>query len=195
MDRHVTMKGHIKNICKSSMIAIRSIGQIRPYLSSIATKSLIHSFVTSRIDTCNSLLYGLPQYQIQQLQRIQNTSARLVHRTPRRKSVTPLLQQLHWLPVHLRIVFKILLFTFKALKNASPNYISSLITPRIPARSLRSSSQHRLHVPTVLTQFYGSRAFQAASPSLWNSLPLHIRQCTTIQSFKSSLKTSLFSKL
>mgnify|MGYP000542152910 CR=1 FL=1 len=77
MDQHLTMNQHLKNICKSSMIAIRSIGQIRQYLTAPATKSLIHSFVTSRLDTCNSLLYGLPQYGIQHLQRIQNTAVRI----------------------------------------------------------------------------------------------------------------------
>lgn len=88
---------------------------------------------TPRIDTCNILLYRLPQYILnQQLQKIQHTSARLVHRTPCRKSVSPLLQQLHWIPVHFRILFKILLFTCKARNNARPSFISSLIITHIP---------------------------------------------------------------
>ena len=112
--------------------------RIRKYLSRSVTESLVHAFITSRIDYCNSLLYGLPNSHIMKLQRIQNAAARLV--TPRFCHVTPLLFHLHWLTISYRIKFKILLLTFKCLYGQAPNYLIDLITIKKQSRySVRSS--------------------------------------------------------
>ena len=87
--------------------------RIRKHLSRKSTETLIHAFVSSRLDYCNSLLYGLPQVQIEKLQRVQNAAARLIFKEPKFSHITPVLYQLHWLPIKYRIEFKILLFTFK----------------------------------------------------------------------------------
>ena len=49
--------------------------RIRKYLSRPVTESLVHAFITSRVDYCNSLLYGLPNSHVMKLQRIQNAAA------------------------------------------------------------------------------------------------------------------------
>ena len=115
--------------------------RIRKYLSRSVTESLVHAFITSRIDYCNSLLYGLPNsHIIMKLQRIQHAAARLVTGTPRFCHVTPLLLHLHWLPISYRIKFKILLLTFKCLYGQAPNYLIDLITIKKQSRySVRSS--------------------------------------------------------
>ena len=149
---------------------------IRSYLSEESTIALIHAFITSRLDNGNALLYGLPKYQIQRLQSVQNCSARLVKRYPKFGHTSPLLSELHWLPVEHRIVFKILLLAFKSLNNLAPSYVSDLLTPYIPSRSLRSSNQSLLVVPWSIQKSYGDRAFAVAAPQLWNALPIHMRQ-------------------
>ena len=114
--------------------------RIRKYLRRSVTESLVHAFITSRIDYCNSLLYGLPNSHIMKLQRIQNAAARLVTGTPRFCHVTPLLFHLHWLPISYRIKFKILLLTFKCLYGQAPNYLIDFITIKKQSRySLRSN--------------------------------------------------------
>ena len=102
-------------------------------------ETLIHAFVTSKLDYCNSLLSGLSQNQIQRLQYVQNSAARLLTGTRKYNSITPILRELHWLPVAERIHFKILLLTFKSLNGMAPFYLNELLSPYIPSRTLRSS--------------------------------------------------------
>ena len=84
-------------------------------------------FVTSKLDNCNSLLAGLPQYLLDKVQRVQNAAARLVSCTRKYDRISPVLKELHWLPVKQRIVFKILLLTYKALNALAPRYISDFL--------------------------------------------------------------------
>ena len=67
--------------------------------------------------------FGLPKYQISKLQKVQNTAARLVTKSKRSASITPILKRLHWLPVQERIRYKILLITYRAMKGLAPDYI------------------------------------------------------------------------
>ena len=115
---------------------------IRKHLSRNSTETLIHAFVSSRLDYCNSLLYGLPQAQIDKIQRVQNAAARLIFKQLKFSHITPVLYQLHWLAIKYRIEFKILLFTFKAIHGMAPDYICKLISRKSSTRhSLRSTAK------------------------------------------------------
>ena len=107
---------------------------------------LRHAFISSKLDFCNALLYGLPQSVVDRLQYVQNYAARLVTRTQSSEHITPVLCRLHWppVPVRQRITCKILLLTHKALNGMAPKYIANLLQPYTPTRQLRSSKN--LHV-------------------------------------------------
>ena len=152
---------------------------------------LCHAFITSRIDNLNSLLFKIPEYQLHKLQLVQNSVARLIKRLKRSDHITPALLELHWLPIPERIQYKILLLVYKCLIQKAPSYLTSMIHPYQPTRSLRSSSQHLLQ-EVKTSKRYGERAFAVCGPMLWNSLPLHIRQSDSVETFKCSLKTFLF---
>ena len=129
-----------------------------------------------------------PDCHLNKLQRIQNAAARLVCQQSRYCHITPLLFNLHWLPVKFRIVFKILLITFKALKGLAPTYVASLISIESPSRyNLRSSCDTLiLSCPKKLSKVtLGDRSFTYAAPKLWNALPLDIRSESTVAGFKS----------
>ena len=172
-------------------------GRIRKYLFRRSTEMLIHAFVSSRVDYCNSLLYGLPAYQLNKLQRVQNAAARLIFLESKYCHVRPLLYNLHWLPVKFRIDFKILLLTYKAINGLAPFYLQELISLKEACKyKLRSDCDGLLLNPVkfkTLTTL-GDRSFAAAAPQLWNSLPYSIRSSPSVASFKKTLKTFLFQK-
>ena len=114
----------------------------------------------------------------------------MLTRTKPWQHITPTLKRLHWLPVKYRIDYKLLLLTYKALHALAPQYLSDLLENYTPARTLRSSDLGLLTVPRA--KKLGDRAFSVAAPTLWNALPLGIRQAQTLASFKSALKTHLF---
>ena len=132
-DSTMNFEQHVTIICKSAYYQLHNIYRIRKYLTVDATKSLVHAFITSRLDYCNGLLYGIPNYLIDRLQPIQNAAARLVTSTPRSSHITPVLFEMHWLPVSHRIQFKIALLTFEALNNMSPSYLRELIRMYVPS--------------------------------------------------------------
>ena len=116
------------------------------------SEQLVHAFVTGRIDYCNSLLYGLPAKQLDKIQRVQNTAARIIFRLPKFCHISPTLFSLHWLPVRYRIDFKICLLTFKAIHGFAPSYLCELITVKESQRySLRSSSELLLRMPSRIS--------------------------------------------
>ena len=87
-------------ICASAFFYIYNIRRIRKYLSRDSAETLVHIFLSSRLDYGNNLLFGHPQNQIQKLERVQNASAHLIFSMPRYCHITPLLLDLHWLPVN-----------------------------------------------------------------------------------------------
>ena len=192
MDPHLGMSQHVNAVCRGAFAGIRKIGQIRHYLNQDSTTRLVHAFVTTKLDACNSLIFGLQDSDISKLQRVQNTAARLVLRASRCNHITPLLESLHWLPVKQRAIYKILLLTYKALHGLSPVFISDLLHVHVPSRILRSSSECRLEVPRTRTKTYGDRTFTFAAADMWNKLPNDIRQAASVSMFKSKLKTHLF---
>ena len=134
----------------------------------------------------------IPDYLIQRLQYVMNAAAKVITCKRKFDHVTPLLIELHWLPVRQRIVFKILLYTFKALHGATPTYVTELISPYVPRRALRSADQLLLEQPTHKLKLIGLRAFSVCAPYLWNSLPFEIKSSASVSIFKAKLKTYLF---
>ena len=109
-------------------------------------------------------------------------------------TISPVLASLHWLPVCLRIDFKILLITFKALHDLAPAYISELLVPYVASRSLRSSGSRLLVLPVSRLITKGDRAFSIRAPKLWNELPEEIRLTESLPIFKSLLKTHFYQR-
>lgn len=191
-DESLSFSQHIKQCRKSSFFMLKNLSRIRNHFDQDSFETLIHAFISSKLDYCNSLFINLPNCTIKGLQAIQNYAARLVLRQSRFCHITPLLKKLHWLHVPERIQFKTLLFTFKAIHLSNPPYLKSQLTLKSHNRSLREQDHLQLEVPRSHSARMGDRAFAIAAPTLWNRLPFVIRNAPSVPHFKSLLKTHLF---
>ena len=172
LDESLGMYSHVNQICKASLYHIHNISRISKHLSKECRQTLVHAYVTSRLDYCNRILYGLLKFD----------------------HINPVLFNLTWLPVNYRIHFEILMITFKAIHGMASSYLSNLISIRLSSRySLRNSDTIFLECPKgVMRTTLGARSFYASAPALWNSLPAHISTIDSLALFKKFLKTYLF---
>ncbi|KAL3042214.1 hypothetical protein OYC64_020208 [Pagothenia borchgrevinki] len=120
MDAHLTFEAHIKQLCKNSFYHLRNIAKLHPTLTLSDAEKLVHAFVSSRLDYCNALLIGIPNKSIQKLQYIQNSAARILMRVRKYDHITPILKALHWLPVELRIEFKVSVLSHQCVHGTAP---------------------------------------------------------------------------
>ena len=113
-DQFLSFDDYISSVYRSTLFYLRNIGRIRNLLSHHATAQIIHALISTRLDYCNPMVYNLPTSSILRLHRIQNKADRILTRTPHRDHITEVLIDLHWLKIKARLVFKILILTFKA---------------------------------------------------------------------------------
>jgi len=195
-DKYLDMRQHIINICRQSYYQLRQLRVICRSLPKDVLKTLLHAFVFSRLDYCNSILYGLPKCYLKKLQSIQNSAARLFGGLRKYDHITPLLRdQLHWLPITARIDFKIALLTYKSLHQQAPKYLSDMLCLASDFTGLssnRSATNGNLIPASWKTVLYGKRCFQYSAPAVWNKLPVPLRRINSVTNFKKELKTFLF---
>ena len=176
----------LKSICFNKL---RKIAKMKQFLTVKQMQQLVQALVFSNLDYCNALYYGTSSSCIKQLQSIQNRACATVLGLKRREPKSEHIMKLHWLKVEERIEFKILLITYKAICGMAPNYISELVKYS-PLSGSRTPSLQLSLSKTV----FGDRAFVSCSGKLWNNLPSHIKTASSLNSFKSMLKTHLFLK-
>ena len=187
----MNMDSYVNSLCHSSYAHLRLIGSIRKFMTDDAGKTLTHGLVLSRLDYANSLLCAAPEYLLLRLQRVQNLAARIITRTPKYEHITPALKSLYWLPVKYRVQLKIQL-VYKCLHGLAPAYLKHLLQTRVPSRILRGHEKGQLVVPVTKSVTYGDKCFSSVAPRLWNSIPNHIRNMSSVPAFKKSLKTYFF---
>jgi len=196
-DEFLTFEDHVDAIVKSCNIHLRNLRVIGSKLNYELKRQLVHCLVFSKLDYCNSLLYGLPDYIIKKLQKVQNSCVRFLfgHKTLKKwDSVTPYLKQAHFLPIKQRIKYKIALTVFKCINNEAPPYITSCISMKDePRKCIRTCNDFfLLQVPSVTNYQRTERGFTYSGPEIWNQLPYELRTLTNISAFKKGLKTWLF---
>ena len=196
-DDHMSLEKQINHVSRTCYQNLRKIGRIGSKLTKSLKIQLVHSFIHSMIDYCNGTYFALTRFLLQKLQKIQNASVRFIlglKGKDRFQSMTPLLKELHFLPVSFRIQFKIALLTFKCINNIAPQYLASLV-------SLRKTNVHSVRDDQdfyLLNELPEPRcaktkgAFSYCAPKIWNSLPYRLRSLTNVDAFKCSLKTHLF---
>jgi len=152
--------------------------------------------VDGRLDNCNSVLYGTLATNINELQRVQNSAARIVTGSRRSVHALPIgvLAELHWLPIKHRIQYKIAVTVFKVLTTKQPSYLANIIRFRAAPRQLWSCSRNLLHDDRTDLAF-ADRAFSHAASAVWNSLlPDIFSDLSCLATFKRLVKTELYNR-
>ena len=195
LDCHLTMNAHVSNIARTSYFELRHLASIRRFLTCTTTATFVSAFVLSRIDYCNSLLFGSTHDVTSNLQRIQSYAARVILRLPKSSSITIHLKSHHWLPVKVRSTYKIACLCYHCHSCTAPSYVTGMLHRKpLHTRNTRSSSYTMplLNRPAHSKATLGDRSFSFASSSVWNSIPNDVRCAPSLSSFKSHLKTYLF---
>ena len=180
------------SVLKACFFHIHALRHIRASLTTEASKTIAAAIVGSRLDFCNSLLTGTSVSNLTRLQLVQNTLAWVVAKKPRFCRITPVLSDLHWLPVRHRISFKIATIAFRVLQFQQPSYLASLIPKYVPTQALRSSSSLSICVPPRKTTMASSKLFSSVASNIWNALPNHIPSIPALPAFRRALKHHLF---
>ena len=193
LDNKLRFSSFVNSTCAKSYYHLRRITSVQKYLSFDLTKLLILTFVITRLDYCNSLLYGAPDYMIKKLQRVQNRAACLLFHQ-RNSNVNLFLNELHWLPVEKRIKYKILCFVYR-LYNHLPVPIHLSVQffryQQLDQYDLRNSREQKWTV-RIINNTYGKRSFWVSGAELWNSLPCYLVLSLSYDTFQARLKTYLF---
>ena len=193
-DCNLTFNVHINHVIKTAGYHLRNIAFLKKYLDGRLITMLIHNYVISRLDYCNVLYYGLPNYILKKMQNVFNRAARLIKGLSPRERITPVLIELHWLPVKARIIFKMCVLTYQALRFGKPMYMGNMLRSFRPetAVNLRlSDDPYRLDEPRSRSNI-GTRAFERSAPRLFNKLPLEVKQSPNVDIFKKKLKSFIF---
>lgn len=197
-DETLSFEKHINYVVSRCNYYIRNMFCIREFLDRKSLVTLVHSLVMSHLDYCNSVFYGVPNKFLRRMQSVLNRAARLIFGLPPRCSTTAYLIKLHWLPIKARIEFKICLMVFKILKSQEPKYLYDLLKPYTSDTEMRlriADDTYRLEEPRASGgRSFFTHSFSYCAPRLFNSLPLSFKECSTIDCFKSKLKTFLFER-
>ena len=192
IDSGLSFDQHVSFLRKSCYFQLRKISSIRPFISEQSAKQLAVSLILSKLDYCNCLFFDMTEENFHKLQLLQNHAARVVMKAKKRSSASALLKELHWLPVKQRVLYKIALLVFKCINVENfPSYLKDLISVYTPTRSLRSADKCLLVKPFKNLKF-GHKSFHFSAPFVWNQLPLEIRTCSNLFTFKKMLKTHYF---
>jgi hypothetical protein len=197
VDQQLTFSEHVRRLAGRCFYWLRQLRTIRRIVTTDAAVALVNALVISRIDYCNGVLSGIYDIHMRQLQSVLNAAARLVARKRKYESITSTIRDdLHWLPVRQRVSYKLGVLMYNCLHQLAPIYLISmcqLVSTVSGRRHLRSAAHGDFVIPSTRTVRYGPRSFAVAGPTLWNSLPLTLRDFSlSPTSFRHRLKTELY---
>ena len=163
--------------------------------------SVANAFVSSRLDYCNSLFRSLSKFNLNRLQSIQNSAARIVTNSSKYPRITVVLNELHWLPIQFRSEFKLATLVYKFIHTGFPKYFAPHLSTYCTTYNTRRSQSvtNFLNVPKFQPTIHKSTkqfgfSFVFDAHIVWNSVPEDIRASPTIASFRKKLKTYLYTK-
>ena len=193
IDSELKLSTHVNRIVSSSFNTLQNISRTQKHLDCDSTKTLVHALIISRLDYCNSLFLEIPQYNVDKLQQIQNMSYRVIKWLPKSSHITDYPAELHWLKIQDCIMYKVSMLMFKCLHNLAPQYLIDItIFTYLQELSLRSRNKCILPTKLSRTSMVHTGSIWSMGPWIWNSLPVTVKNANNLETFKTLLKTHLF---
>ena len=171
MDKFCKNIRHINHLSSSLFQQLRNIRNIRAKLDFDTAKIVVQALILSKLDYCNSLLVGTPEFHLSHLQCVQNMACRVVCNLGKFDHVSPSMYSLHWLKVQERITFKIAYMVYCCIKGSAPDYLADLLPSTTHNRSLRFSTSGSLPSAKCQTSLASVGSFSVVRPKFWNNLP------------------------
>jgi hypothetical protein len=189
-DRNLNFNDHIVKVTALCMSILGQIIRIKHVFSKELLIIIINALVFSKLFYCSSVWSSTSGKNIKKLQYIQNFAARIISGHRKYDHVTPILKELHWIPVKEHLYHRDAVLAFKCMNGMVPEYLSSQFTARgaVSGRITRQSGQ--LNIPLFISAT-GQKTFQYRITKLWNELPSNLKLNRTISSFKTELKNIL----
>ena len=196
MDKHLSLRHHVKLKCKAAMFNLIRIKRLRSYLTESTCNILVMSLVMSHIDYANSILMNFPECVLGQMQRVQDIAAKIVMGKSKYNSSTQCWKALHCLPIKACIEHKFLTLVHKCVHGEAPQYLKNLISEHKSDRhGLRSAKEYKkLLVPCTRRSTFADRAFSVNGLKKWNVLPEELKKIVEHKVFKAHLKTYLYKR-
>ena len=194
IDAESSIRDHVSRLAQTCFFHLRRLRSVRRQLGQDVTERLVCALVLSRLDYCNVVLAGLPASTLAPLQRVLPVAARVVLDLKPRDHISSALQELHWLPIGERVVFKLCFVVHEASLGQSPDYITVLLQPVAATSSRCYSRQSRRLCRGTDEPENADRAFSTAAPRAWNQLPTELKRSKSTVAFRRGLKTFLFNR-
>ena len=126
MDSKLNFHAYVSDLRRNCFFHLKRLKAIRCFIPQGQLATLVHAFITSRLDFCNSVFYRLPDNLISRIQTVQNSCAKCLTGKKKYDSATQARIELHWLPIRARASFKILVFAHKVVHQSVLSIFSFL---------------------------------------------------------------------
>ena len=190
LDKELDMRKFIVAKARTAYLNILKIKRIRKYLTEDDTNILICSMVLSHLDYGNLILVNLPKSTLKPLQSIKNYAAKVTCKKQKYGNSTDCLSKLHWLPIHYRCIYKLLIIVYKTLHEKEPQYLSDKLNIKTVDKTTRYdiANNKQLLVPVNRKKTQGDRGFSFTGPSYWNKLPNYVKEAENLRKLNKLLK-------
>ena len=189
-DASLTFDEHVTNIVSSCTGSLCQINRVKYLLDKQTMTTLINALVFNKLYYCSSVWANTSRKNLDKLQKIQNFAARILTGTNKYQHISPVLQDLNWLPVCLNVKLREGVMAFWCVKGFAPLYLSEKFVKRSDVHSNRTRNRDKLQIPKCKSTS-GQRTFYYRAVTAWNSMPEDLRNCVSIGDFKKKLQALL----
>ena len=187
VDSRLSFDEHVTDVVSKCTGSLCQINRVKHLFDRSTLITIINSLVFSKIFYCSSMWSSTTKKNIARLQKVQNFAARIVTGTRKYEHITPMLKELHWLPVAKQLEVRDILMAFKCIKGLAPPSLCNKFSTRRQMHTRNTRNKDKLHIPSFRSAT-GQRSFSYRAVQLWNDLPESLANIESFNVFKNAIK-------